>query len=87
MHDNVQVPRHLVHNEIAELRNPEGLKARNLQKKKKKVKGNSTLEDPLWLVSLDGHDKLQSNLSDTDTSGTERNVSIREVSVLETSLR
>ena len=54
---NVQVPRHLVHNVMAEL-DPEGLEARNLQKKKKKPKGNFTSEGPLWVVSLDGHDKL-----------------------------
>ena len=34
---NVQVPRHLVHNVMAEL-DPEGLEARNLSKKKKKPK-------------------------------------------------
>ena len=54
---NVQVSRHLVHNVMAEL-DPEGLEARNLQKKKKKPKGNFTSEGPLWVVSLDGHDKL-----------------------------
>ena len=54
---NVQVPRHLVYNVMAEL-DPEGLEARNLQRKKKKVKGHFTSEGPLWVVSLDGHDKL-----------------------------
>ena len=53
----VQVPRHLVHNVMAEL-DPEGLEARNLQKKKWKPKGNFTSEGPLWVFSLDGHDKL-----------------------------
>ena len=55
-HD-VQVPRHLVYNVMAEL-DPEGLEARNLQRKKKKVKDHFTSEGPLWVVSLDGHDKL-----------------------------
>ena len=36
---------------------PEGLEARIFQKKKK-PKGNLTSEGPLWVVSLDGHDKL-----------------------------
>ena len=54
---NVLVPRHLVYNVMAEL-DPEGLEARNLQRKKKEVKGHFTSEGPLWLVSLDGHDKL-----------------------------
>ena len=54
---NVQVPRHLVYNMIAEL-DPEGLEARNLQRKKKKPKGQFTSEGPLWVASLDGHDKL-----------------------------
>ena len=54
---NVQVPPHLVHNVMAEL-DPEGLEARNLETKKKKPKGQFTSEGPLWVVSLDGHDKL-----------------------------
>ena len=54
---NVHVPRHLVYNVMAEL-DPEGLEARNLQQKKKKKKGHFTSEGPLWVVSLDGHDKL-----------------------------
>lgn len=54
---NVQVPRHLVYNVMGEL-DPEGLEARNLQRKKNKVKGHFTSEGPLWVVSLDGHDKL-----------------------------
>ena len=52
---NVQVPRHLVHNVMAEL-DPEGLEARNLQKKKKKPKGSFKSEGPLWVVPLDQHD-------------------------------
>ena len=54
---NVKVPRHLVYNVMAEL-DPEALGARNLQRKKKKVKGQCTSEGPLWVVSLDDHDKL-----------------------------
>ena len=54
---NVQVPRHLVYNMIAEL-DPEGLEARSLQRRKKKPKGQFTSEGPLWVASLDGHDKL-----------------------------
>ena len=40
---NVQVPRHLVHNVMAEL-DLDGLEARNLQRKKKKPKGQFTSE-------------------------------------------
>ena len=54
---NVQVPRHLVYNMIAEL-DTEGLKARSLQRRKKKPKGQFTSEGPLWVTSSDGHDKL-----------------------------
>ena len=43
---NVQVPRHLVYNVMAEL-DPERLEARNLQRKKKKIKGHFTSEGPL----------------------------------------
>ena len=53
---NIQVPRHIVLNVMAEL-DPEGLEASNLQKKKK-PKGNLTSEGLLRVVSLDGHDKL-----------------------------
>ena len=49
---NVQVPLHLVHNVMAEL-DPEGLEARNLQKKKKKSKGNFTSEGPLYFATFD----------------------------------
>lgn len=54
---NVQVPRDLVHNMIAEL-GPEGLETRSLQRRKKKPKGQFTSEEPLEVASLDGHDKL-----------------------------
>lgn len=57
MEHDIQVPRHLVYNMMADL-DPEGLEVRNLQKRKKKAKGNFTSEGPLWVVSLDGHDKL-----------------------------
>ena len=45
-----------VYNVMAEL-DPEGLEARNLQQKKKKKKGHFTSKEPLWLFSLDGHNK------------------------------
>ena len=54
---NVQVPRHLVYNMIAEL-DPEGLEARSLQRRKKKPKVQFTSEGPLWVASLDEHDKV-----------------------------
>ena len=38
--------------------NPEGLKSRAVNKKIKKQKVPFSSEGPLWLVSLDGHDKL-----------------------------
>ena len=53
---NVKVPRHLTYYVMAEL-DPAGLEARNLQKKEKRTKGHFTSEGPLWMVSLDGHDK------------------------------
>ncbi len=53
----IQVPRHVVHNMMADL-DLASLEARNLQKKRKKPKGHFTSEGPLWVVSLDGHDKL-----------------------------
>ena len=53
---NVQVPRQRVYNVMAGL-DPEGLEARNLKRRKKKVKGQFTSEGPLWVVSLDGHVK------------------------------
>lgn len=51
---NILLPPRLVHNMMAEL-DPEGLEARNFQRKRKKAKGHLGL---LRLVSLDGHDKL-----------------------------
>ena len=54
---NIKVPRHLVHNVLAEL-NPEGLESRAVNKKIKKQKVPFSSEGPLWLVSLDGHNKL-----------------------------
>jgi hypothetical protein len=54
---NVKVPRHLVHHVLAEL-DPDGLEARSLQKKAKKPKVAFISNGPLWVVSLDGHDKL-----------------------------
>ena len=45
----IQVPKHLVHAMMADIY-PEGLDARNLQKKRKKPKGHLTSEGPLWAV-------------------------------------
>ena len=53
----VQVPRHLVASMQAHL-DPDGVEERNKQKKTKKAKVPFTSEGPLWVVSLDGHDKL-----------------------------
>ena len=53
----IQVPRHLVHNVMKEL-DPDGLEDRSLQKKAKKKKKPFVSDGPLWLLSLDGHDKL-----------------------------
>ena len=51
----VKVPRHLVYKMMTDL---DLLQERNLQRKKKNPKGHFKSDDPLWLVSLDGHDKL-----------------------------
>ena len=53
----IKVPRHLVHNMMADL-DPDGLDARNLQKRLKRKKKPFESDGPLSLVSLDGHDKL-----------------------------
>ena len=53
----VQVPRHLVASMQAHL-DLDGVEERNKQKKTKKAKVPFTSEGPLWVVSLDGHDKL-----------------------------
>lgn len=55
-HD-VKVPRHLIHTVMQEL-DPEGLEERSVRKKKKKKKKPFHSDGSLWLVSLDGHDKL-----------------------------
>ena len=55
-HD-IKVPRHLVHTVLADL-DPAGLDARRLQNKGKKPKIPFSSSGPLWVVSLDGHDKL-----------------------------
>ena len=54
---NILLPRHLVHKMMAEL-DPEGLEARNLQRKRKKAKGHFSSKGLLRLVSLDGHEEL-----------------------------
>ena len=53
----IQVPRHLVHNVMKEL-DPDGLEDRSLKKKAKRRKKPFVSDGPLWLLSLDGHDKL-----------------------------
>ena len=53
----IQVPRHLVYNVMKDI-DPEGLEERNVKRKGRKKKRPFTSEGPLWLVSLDGHDKL-----------------------------
>ena len=55
--DGIKVPRHLVHNMMADL-DPDGLDARNLQKRLKRKKKPFESDCPHSLVSLDGHDKL-----------------------------
>ena len=55
-HD-IKVPRHLVHTVLADL-DPAGLDARRLQNKRKRPKIPFSSSRPLWVVSLDGHDKL-----------------------------
>ena len=54
---NINVSRHFVQNVLAEL-DPNGLKARSLQKKAEKPKVAFTSNGPLWVASLDGHDNL-----------------------------
>ena len=53
----VKVPRHLVHNVLTDL-DQDGLDRRNLRKKKKRARIDFASDGPLWMVSLDGHDKL-----------------------------
>ncbi len=55
-HD-IRVPRHLIHNMMAHF-DPDGLEARNLQKRHKRKKKPFEWDGPLSLVTLDGHDKL-----------------------------
>ena len=54
---SIHVPRHLVHNVMCDV-DLEGIAARQINKKMKKNKQPFTSEGPLWVVSLDGHDKL-----------------------------
>ena len=54
---NIKVPWYLVHNMLMEL-DPEGLESGALNKKINKPKIPFSSEGPLWLVSLDGHNKL-----------------------------
>ena len=53
----VQVPQHLVANIQAHL-DLEGVEARSVKKIRKKATKPCTSEGPLWVVFLEGHDKL-----------------------------
>ena len=53
----IKVPRHLVHNILFDL-DPEGLNGRRLQNKQRRTKEPFTSRGPLWVLSVDGHDKL-----------------------------
>ena len=65
---NILVLHHLNHNMMAEL-DPEGLKARNLQRKGKKAKGHFSSECVIWRVSLDGQDTLRGYRNSTFSLG------------------
>ena len=54
---DIRVPCHLVYNVMAEI-DPDGLDARQVHKKIKKSKVPFTSKGPMWLISVDGHDKL-----------------------------
>lgn len=54
---NIKVPRHLVYDMLTEM-DPEGLEGRSVEKKTRKKKQPFESDGPLWVVSLDGHDKL-----------------------------
>ena len=54
---SIHVPHHLVHNVMRDV-DPEGIAARQVNKKIKKHKQPFTSEGPLGVVSLDSHDKL-----------------------------
>ena len=56
IHD-IKVPRNLVYTVMQDI-DPAGLEKRSLDKKKKKKKVAFESEGPLFLISLDGHDKL-----------------------------
>ena len=57
LNKKIKVPRHLVHTVLTDL-DPAGLDARRLQNKGKKPEIPFSSSGPLWVVSLDGHDKL-----------------------------
>ena len=52
----IKVPRHLTYNAMKHV-DPDGLEARKCAKKKKK-KGTFTSDGPMYVLSLDGHDKM-----------------------------
>eukprot|EP00794_Sanderia_malayensis_P019351 gene19351-21271_t len=54
---NIKVPRHLVQHVVADL-DPNSVEARSLKKGKKRGTQPFTSKGPLWVVSVDGHDKL-----------------------------
>ena len=54
---SIHLPRHLVHSVMRDV-DPEGIAAREVNKKIKKHKQPFTSEDPLQVVPLDGQDKL-----------------------------
>lgn len=53
----IKVPRHLVYNMLADM-DPEGVAGRSFVKKAKKQKIPFISKGSLWVVSVDGHDKL-----------------------------
>lgn len=57
VHHDIKVPRHLVNNILSDI-DPEGVAKRSLQKKRKREKTHFTSKGSMWVVSVDGHDKL-----------------------------
>lgn len=56
MEHGIKVPRHLTHNVMKRV-DPEGLESRRKGKKRKK-RGVFSSDGPMYLLSLDGHDKM-----------------------------
>ena len=57
MEHRIKVPVHLTYNVMGVV-DPEGLETRRIMNKVKREKKCFSSDRPLWLVSLDGHDKL-----------------------------